>query len=91
MKLLIFDNRAKAILFANRVHVFLSENRPRYAENTERWSHPNKSDNAQRWMVKIPYDAKRWTKKFIERQDEDGFIRIANRLPDNWRNVTSIN
>lgn len=84
MKLVIFSERSKAILFSKRVHKFLSENRPRYSASE--WSKPNKSDNAQRWAVKIPYDARRWTKKFIERIEEDGFIRIANKLPLNWRN-----
>jgi hypothetical protein len=84
MKILIFDNALAARKFSERVHTFMSENRPRY--NASEWSKPNKSDNAQRWMVKIPYDARRWAKKLVERIEDDKYIRIATRLPDNWRN-----
>ena len=88
MKILIFDDREKAVVFARRVHRFLTDHRPRYT--AERWSRPNKSDNANRWAVKVPYDARRWTKKFIERVEDDGFIRIANKLHLNWRNIEEL-
>jgi len=84
MKIAIFDTKIAAVKFSERIHNFLTNNRARY--NASEWCKPNKSDNAQRWAVKIPYDARRCTKKFVERMEDDKFIRIANRLPDNWSN-----
>ena len=88
MKIVIFDTKIAAVKFSERIYTFLTNNRPRYSASE--WCKPNKSDNAQRWCVKIPYDAMRWTKKFVERIEDDKFIRIANKLPDNWRNIEEI-
>ena len=59
--LAIFNSEAEAITFSDKIHNFLTENRPGY--NADRWSYPNKSDTEDKWFVKVPYDYRKWDVK----------------------------
>ena len=74
----IFTSEQEAIDFSNKVHEWLLEKRPAY--NADRWSSINKSDSEDKWMVKIPKDAKKWYKNL----DTDDKVKV-DKLPDNWR------
>ena len=76
----IFDNRQDALDYSEDIHQFLLENRPGY--NADRWSFENKSDKEDKWMVKIPKDAKKWAKKLKE---NNKIKEKMSKLPDDWK------
>ena len=57
----IFYTEKAATDFSIRVHNYLVENRPGY--NATHWSDVNKADKEDKWLVKLPYDFKRWPVK----------------------------
>jgi len=57
----IFYTEKDAVDFSEKIHKFLTENRPGY--NAERWSELNKSDKEEKFAVKIPDDFQKWPKK----------------------------
>ena len=61
--LAIFTDEKSAVDFSNKIHEYLKANRPGYAKNTTHWSDPNKSDFEEKWMVKVPYDYRKWPVK----------------------------
>ena len=59
--LAIFTDEKSAVDFSQKIHNYLTINRPKY--NAIRWSGIKKSDFEKRWFVKVPYDYQRWTVK----------------------------
>jgi len=59
--LTIFYTEAEAISFSNKIHTFLTKNRPGY--NAVKWSEVNKADKEDKWFVKVPHDYQRWPVK----------------------------
>ena len=59
--LAIFTSEVETETFSEKIHDFLTKNRPRY--NAVKWSNLNKSDKENKWFVKIPFDYQRWPVK----------------------------
>jgi len=59
--LAIFTSEAEAITFSEKIHAYLTANRPRY--NATHWSDINKSDFEKKWLVKVPFDYRKWPVK----------------------------
>ena len=59
--LCIFHTEKSASDFSAKVHDYLTENRPGY--NATHWSNVNKSDKVGKWLVKLPYDFRKWPVK----------------------------
>ncbi len=76
--IVVFYTEAEAVAFSKKIHIFLIENRKDY--NAERWSNINKSDNEDKWYVKLPYDFKSLNFEI------DSKIEMIDKLPDNWKN-----
>ena len=50
----IFDTLLKAQEYSNRVHTYLTQNRPNY--NAVKWADPVQSADGLKWWVKVPHD-----------------------------------
>ena len=59
--LCIFYTEKEAVTFSAKVHNYLTENRPGY--NATHWSDINKADKEEKWLVKLPYDFRKWPVK----------------------------
>ena len=59
--LAIFTSEVETETFSEKIHDFLTNNRPRY--NAVKWSNLNKSDKEDKWFVKIPFDYQKWSVK----------------------------
>lgn len=80
----LFKTEIEAIIFSDKIHDFLIKNRKNY--NTEKWSNINKSDNEEKWMVKIPYDFEMLKEKF----KIDVGIEKITKLPIDWKTIETI-
>lgn len=83
----IFNTEQRANVFSNKIHVFLKNNRAGY--NAVKWSETNKSDNEEKWAVKIHPDIDVLKKKFnldLPGNNENQIVEFVERLPENWRN-----
>lgn len=84
----IFNTEQIAVVFSNKIHIFLKTNRAGY--NAEKWSETNKSDNEEKWAVKIHPDIDTLAKKFnldIPGNNEHQIIEFVDKLPENWYNM----
>jgi len=59
--LCIFYTEKEAVDFSDKVHDYLTVNRPGY--NATHWSGVNKADKENKWLVKLPYDFRKWPVK----------------------------
>lgn len=62
---------------------FLKKNRGKY--KALKWSDINKSDNAEKWCVKIPSDIENYKNKLDFEE-----LELVEKLPDNWKTQTNI-
>ena len=83
MKLAIFTDEQSAVDFSDKIHNYLTQNRPRY--NAVKWSEINKSDKEDSWMVKIPYDFQRWPVKLDVKT-----IASISVLPVDWKTIEEV-
>lgn len=77
----IFNTEKESNELSEKIHNLLVKNRKKY--NAVKWSDINKSDNAEKWMVKLPHNYKE-LKLNIEG------LELIEKLPSNWRNTEKI-
>ncbi len=75
----LFNTEQESIDYSNYIHELLCEKIKGYKENTTKWSNVNKSDNEEKWMVKLPID-------YIKLEINIDELKLIEKLPDNWRN-----
>lgn len=76
----VFNTFSEAIIFSEKIHNFLIKNRKDY--NAEKWCTPDKSDNEEKWSVKIPSDFD----KLKVSLDVSNIEKIS-KFPVNWKNA----
>ena len=76
----LFNTYGEAQLFSDKVHQFLLANRKNYT--AEKWCIPDKSDNEEKWSVKIPSDFN----KLKVTLDVTNVEKIS-KFPINWKNL----
>jgi hypothetical protein len=79
----LFNTEQESINFSNLIHEFLIRNRTGYL--ADKWSNLNKSDNENKWYVKLPNDIDSYEEKI----DLTG-IELIDKLPENWRNIEEL-
>ncbi len=78
----IFNIEQDAIDYSDKIHTHLTANRPGY--NATRWSAVNKSDDANEWAVKMPYDLAK-LKVSMKAVDLGKSTKQISKYPDKWR------
>jgi len=76
----IFNTLTEANTFSEKIHNHLLNNRKDY--NAEKWCVPDKSDNEEKWSVKIPSDFD----KLKITLDVTNIQKIS-KFPVNWKNA----
>ena len=83
----IFNTEQRANTFSNKIHAFLLANRIAY--NATTWAGVNKSDNEEKWMVKIHPDIDELETHFnldLPGNNENQIVELVETLPSNWVN-----
>ena len=87
--LAIFNSEIEAVTFSNKIHAYLTKNRPKY--NAERWSYPNKSDFEEKWLVKVPFDYKVWPVKLVIKEVVESVpIADAKVFLSTWKTIKEV-
>lgn len=83
----IFNTAQRANAFSNKIDAFLRANRQGY--NATNWSDENKSDNEEKWAVKVHPDIDDLDNKFnldLPGNNENQIVELVEELPSDWEN-----
>ena len=73
----LFNTEKESIEFSDKIHDLLCKKIKGYVESTSKWSNVNKSDNDNKWCVKLPHN-------YEELELDIRELKLIEKLPDNW-------